>query len=99
LNHLQLSARIAQTSPLRYTPAGIAALNFVLEHESEVLDAVEVGKTALARQVKLTVKALAFGSLAESVGQIELGKLMVFNGFLVNARTSKSLVFHIQSIS
>ena len=81
-----------EASPLRYTPAGIPALNLILEHESE---AVENGST---RQVKLTVRAVAFGSMAESTGQIELGKLQLFTGFLINARTSKSIVFHIQAI-
>ena len=93
MNTVKLTARIAEASPLRYTPAGIPALNLVLEHESEV---VENGVT---RQVKLTVRAVAFGSLAESAGQLELGKLQLFTGFLINARTSKSIVFHIQAIA
>ena len=85
-------ACIAQASPLRYTPAGIPALNFVLEHESEVQEA------GTKRQVKLTLKAVAFGALAETSAKAELGKLQLFTGFLTNARTSKSLVFHIQSV-
>ena len=92
VNAVRLTARIAEASPLRYTPAGIPALNLVLEHESEV---VEAGVT---RQVKLTVRAVAFGTLAENSANTELGKLQVFNGFLINARTSKSIVFHIQDI-
>ena len=92
MNTVKLTARIAEASPLRYTPAGIPALNLVLEHESEI---VENGVT---RQVKLTVRAVAFGSLAESAGQLELGRLLLFTGFLINARTSKSIVFHIQAI-
>jgi primosomal replication protein N len=91
-NQLRLTARIAEASPLRYTPAGIPALNLVLEHDSET---VEDGVT---RQVKLTVRAVAFGTLAETAGRIELGKPRIFTGFLINARTSRSLVFHIQSI-
>ena len=92
VNQLSLSARIAEASPLRYTPAGIPALNLVLEHESDVVE----GGTS--RQVKLTVRAVAFGSLAEMAGKIELGKTWLFTGFLTNARTSKSIAFHIQAI-
>ena len=92
MNHLELTARIAEASPLRYTPAGIPAANFVLEHESEM---VEAGST---RQVKLTVRALAFGTLAEQTGRLTLGKTYRFTGFLVNARGSKSVVFHIQTV-
>jgi primosomal replication protein N len=92
VNHVELTACIAEVSPLRYTPAGIPAANFVLVHESEM---VEAGST---RQVKLTVKALAFGTLAEQTGQMTLGKTFRFTGFLVNARGSKSVVFHIQTV-
>ena len=92
VNAVRLTARIAEASPLRYTPAGIPAINLVLEHESEV---VEAGVT---RQVKLIVRAVAFGTLAETSAKTELGKLQMFTGFLINARTSKSIVFHIQDI-
>ena len=88
-----MTARIAEASPLRYTPAGIPALNLVLEHESEV----EEG--GVTRQVKLTVRAVAFGALAETSVKSELGQVQLFTGFLINARTSKSLVFHIQAIT
>ena len=92
LNTVKLNARIAESGQLRYTPAGIPALNLVLEHESEIVENV------VNRQVKLVVRAVAFGLLAENASQLELGKLQLFTGFLTNARTSKSIVFHIQSI-
>jgi primosomal replication protein N len=91
VNHVNLSARIAEASPLRYTPAGIPVLNLVIEHESEMMEA------GVNRQVKLTVRAVAFGVLAEQARVLELGKLLKFTGFLINARTSKSIVFHIQA--
>jgi len=53
----------------------------------------------MPRQVKLTVRAVAFGALAEIAGQLELGKPHMFTGFLINARTSKSIVLHIQAIN
>jgi primosomal replication protein N len=91
VNHVELTASIAEASPLRYTPAGIPAANFILEHESEIVEA------GVARQVKLTLKAVAFGALAEKTGRLTLGKAFRFTGFLINARTSKSVVFHIQA--
>jgi primosomal replication protein N len=93
VNHVELTACIAEAKPLRYTPAGIPVSNFVLEHESEIVE----GGTA--RQVKLTLRAVAFGSLAEQTGQIPLGTVFRFTGFLINARTSKSVVFHVQAIA
>ena len=93
VNAVRLTASIAEASALRYTPAGIPALNLVLVHESEVIEA------GVTRQVKLTVRAVAFGALAEVSAKSELGKLQMFTGFLINARTSKSIVFHIQDIN
>ena len=77
---------------MRYTPAGIPALNLVLEHESEVVE------DGVNRQVKLIVRAVAFGALAETGSKLGLAKHYLFTGFLINARTSKSIVFHIQAI-
>jgi primosomal replication protein N len=91
VNHVELTACIAEASPLRYTPAGIPAANFVLEHESEVLEA------GVTRQVKLTMRAVTFGTLAEQTSRLSLGQAFRFTGFLVNARGSKSVVFHIQA--
>ncbi len=93
VNQVRLTACIAEAKPLRYTPAGISALNLVLEHESEMVEG------GMPRQVKLTVRAVAFGALAEIAGQLELGEPHMFTGFLINARTSKSIVLHIQAIN
>ena len=92
MNHVELTACIAELSPLRYTPAGIPAVNLILEHESEILEA------GVTRKVKLTVKAVAFGTLAEQTVRLTLGKVFEFTGFLVNVRTSKGVVFHIQAL-
>ena len=93
MNLVRLTARIAEISPLRYTPAGIPALNVVLEHESEI------GEAGVTRQVQLTVRAVAFGALAETSAKAELGTFQLFTGFLINARMSKSIVFHIHEIT
>lgn len=87
-----MTAFIAELSSLRYTPSGIPAINFVLEHESEVLEA------GINRKVKLTMRAVAFGTLAEQAVKFPLAKLFSFTGFLINARTSKGVVFHIQAL-
>ena len=56
MNQIELTARIAELSPLRYTPAGLPAANLVLEHESEQTEAGSV------RQVRLSIRAVAFGA-------------------------------------
>ena len=92
MNQVDLNACIAELSPLRYTPSGISAINFILEHESEVLEA------GVNRKVKLTIRAVAFGTLAEQAVKFPLAKSFRFTGFLINARTNKGVVFHIQAL-
>lgn len=75
---------------MRYTPAGVPALNLKLDHESQVQEAGGM------RTVKLSVKAVAFGTLAERLAKQAIGSVWSFSGFLANARQGKSLVFHIQ---
>jgi primosomal replication protein N len=92
-NLFVLSAGIAELDALRYTPAGIPALNLKLEHESEVLEAGQ------SRQVKLVMKSVAFAAVAERLGQQVLGSKWRFQGFLASPRNGKGVVFHIQDFS
>ena len=91
MNQVVLTACIAEASALRYTPAGLPALDLRLEHESEV---TEAGQT---RQVKAAVKAVAFGSAAETLAKQPAGSLWRFNGFLATPRNGKNPVLHIQA--
>ena len=93
-NTLVLSACIAEAEALRYTPAGLPALNLTLEHESEVSEA------GGPRTVKVVVKAVAFGVLAERLAKQAIASRWKFSGFIANvgqgARQGKAVVFHIQ---
>ena len=91
MNQLVLSACIAEASALRYTPAGLPALDFRLEHESEITEAGQ------SRQVKVAIKAVAFGSTAETLGKQAIGSNWKFTGFLATPRNGKHPAFHIQS--
>ena len=91
MNQVVLTASIAEVSALRYTPAGLPALDFRLEHESEILEGGQ------ARQVKAAVKAKALGSVAETLGRQPVGSLWRFTGFLATPRNGKHPVLHIQS--
>jgi primosomal replication protein N len=90
VNSIVIGACIAEVEPMRYTPAGVPALNFLLEHESQVL---EIG---VSRTVKVVVKAVAFGAIAERLAKQALGSVWKFSGFLANARQGKTVVFHVQ---
>lgn len=93
MNQLELSAAVVQVQSLRYTPAGVPALNLVLEHESQVTE------LDTPREVKLQLKAVAFGVLAETLSRQGLDSDCRFQGFLANSRNGKGVVFHIQHFS
>ena len=48
------------------------------------------------RQVKVSLKAVAIGALAERVVRQEVGSLWSFSGFLASPRGGRHLVLHIQ---
>jgi len=82
-----------QVQSLRYTPAGIPAINIVLEHESQQVE------LDTPRLVKLQLRAVAFGAQAEILARQGLDSVCEFHGFLANARNGKGVVFHIQDFS
>ena len=75
---------------MRFTPAGLPALDMRLEHGSDVQEAGQ------NRQAKANLKAVAIGSVAERLVQQPLGQEFRFTGFIASPRNSKQIVFHIQ---
>ena len=77
--------------PIRYTPAGIPLLSFVLQHASEQIEA------GLKRKVECEVNAVAIGDVAKQ--NIQLGSSIKAKGFLAK-RSAKStqLVLHIEKL-
>ena len=91
MNKVVLTARIAEAKALRYTPAGLPALDLGLEHESEVLEAGQ------RRQVRAVIRAVVIGSGAEPLVRQPIGATWSFTGFLATPRNGKHPVLHIQS--
>lgn len=89
-NQLVLTACIAEVKTLRYTPAGLPALDIRLEHESLIQ------QDGQDRQVKALVKAMAFGAIAERLAKQAVGSVWWFSGFLTTPRNGKYVVFQIQ---
>ena len=86
-----LSGVIVRIEPIRYTPAGIPLLSFVLQHASEQIEA------GLKIKVECEVNAVALGDIAKQ--NIMLGANINARGFLAK-RSAKStqLVFHIEKL-
>ncbi|GAB4211308.1 MAG: primosomal replication protein N [Rhodoferax sp.] len=89
-NRLVLAAQLTERDALRYTPAGLPALNCWLAHASQV---VEAGQP---RQVGLRLKAVALGAMAERLQTQEIGSSWLFQGFLASPNKTRQVVFHIQ---
>ena len=90
MNRLELSARVLECEPLRHTPAGLPALELLLAHESEVIEA------GLPRRVELTLQAVALGDLALMLGHRAGTELQVV-GFLAPTRKdSVKVKLHLQ---
>jgi primosomal replication protein N len=93
MNRLVLSATLQERGALRFTPAGLPALDLSLEHGSEV------SQEAQARKVTLQIKALVIGSLVDPISKLPLGTQAQFAGFLATARNGRGLLFHITEVA
>ena len=92
MNRLVLAATLVERGAVRYTPAGLPALDLLLKHESEV------SEDGQPRKVSLEIKAVAIGAIARPVGAMALGSLATFAGFLGATRNGRGLVFHITAL-
>ncbi|MFO1227065.1 primosomal replication protein N [Roseateles sp.] len=92
MNQLHLTAQIESLGQLRYTPAGLAALDCSLKAESEV---VEAGQP---RKVSLEIKAVVVGELVKALQGLGVGKPARFSGFLTHQRNGRGYVFHVTDL-
>jgi primosomal replication protein N len=93
MNRLVLSATLVERGALRYTPAGLPAIDCQLQHAGTV---TEDGQP---RQVSLEIKALAIGAMAQPLAALALGSPAEFGGFLGSARNGRGLLFHITALT
>ena len=93
MNRVELSATVVEISAQRFTPAGLPALDLLLEHEMEL---EELGRK---RQVRLSIRALVMGDLVKTLSNTPLGTPLRLVGFLVSPKSYKTVIFHIQEVS
>ncbi|NBQ90434.1 MAG: primosomal replication protein N [Betaproteobacteria bacterium] len=91
-NRLGLSGVIKERSALRYTPAGLPAVDLVIDHQSVVQE------EGTPRKVTMDCKAVCIGTLAIKAQQLAMSEPVVFHGFLAPARNGRGVVFHITSL-
>ena len=92
MNRLVLSASLVGRSALRYTPAGLPALDLSLTHESTV------SEDGQPRKVSMEMRAVAIGAVTLPLTQLALGQGGSFAGFITSTRNGRGLLFHITSV-
>lgn len=92
MNQLILQAQLLELGLVRYTPAGLMALDLSLKHESQVQEA---GKP---RRVSMEIKAVAIGETAKRLQALGIGGQALFSGFLSNQRNGRGTIFHVTAV-
>jgi primosomal replication protein N len=88
-----LSGRLLELGALRYTPAGVAAVEFKLAHESEQDEA------GARRKIRAEISAIAFETQAKLLAGLPLGAPVRIQGFLgARSKRSKRLILHVTNI-
>jgi primosomal replication protein N len=93
MNRLVLAAEVVERGAMRYTPAGLPALDLQLKHQSTV------SEDGQPRQVAMQLKAVAIGAITRPAAALALGVPAHFAGFLSASRNGKGLVFHVTEIA
>jgi primosomal replication protein N len=91
MNRFVMAATLVERAALRYTPAGLPALDLSLRHESEV------SEDGLPRKVSLEMKAVAIGAITQQLTPLALGIGGLYGGFITSTRNGRGLLFHITS--
>jgi primosomal replication protein N len=92
MNRLVLQAQLVERGPLRYTPAGLPALDLSLLHESQV------SEDGQPRKISLEIKAVGIGQITAVLNKMTLGGSGQFGGFLAGFRNARGMRFHITEV-
>jgi primosomal replication protein N len=93
-NRLVLDVTLTERGDLRYTPAGIPALECVLRHASIQPEA------GGERKVECELAAVAFGEPASALARVPAGAAMRCKGFLARRyRTGITVAMHIHEFA
>ncbi|MEO8204478.1 MAG: primosomal replication protein N [Betaproteobacteria bacterium] len=92
-NQVTLSGTLVELGALRYTPAGLPAVEFRILHESAQREA------GSERKVRAEMPAVAFDILARQVAAAGVGSALRAQGFLAaKSQRSAKVVLHVTNI-
>ncbi len=92
MNQLILRAAVLELGSIRYTPAGLMALDLSLKHEGQ---SQEDGKP---RQVSMEIRALGIGEICKRLQSLGVGSESLFKGFLAHQRNGRGMIFHVTAV-
>lgn len=92
-NRTIICGEIIKLAELRYTPAGMAVLEFSVRHQSHQ---IEVG---ISRQTLCEISAIAFEQIAMTIIKFEIGSMVRLTGFLSKkSQMSQQLILHVNNV-
>lgn len=93
-NHTIICGKINKLGILRYSPAGIAVIEFTVDHMSQQIEA------GVERQIRCEIHAIALGQLALTIAEFQAESKLKLTGFL-NRKSHKNqqLILHAQQIA
>lgn len=92
-NQIIICGKIAKLGVLRYTPAGVAVIDFTINHVSRQKEA------GVARQIIFDILAVALGQLALTVVGFEINNTVKLTGFINRkSHMNHQLVLHTDHI-
>ncbi len=92
-NQITICGKISKLSALRYTPAGVAVIEFGITHTS---NQIEAGKP---RKVICDISAVALAQIAAIISELKPGTLVKLTGFLAKkSQMSLQLVLHVDNV-
>ena len=92
-NQTIICGKIAKLGILRYTPAGVAVIEFTINHVSRQNEA------GIARQIIFDILAVALGQLALTVAGFKINNMVKLTGFLNRkSHMNHQLVLHADHI-
>ncbi len=79
---------------LRYTPAGVAVVEFEMNHSSQQMEA------GVNRQVSFAINAIALGKIATTIANFNIDNHVKLTGFMARKnRNNSQLVLHVNHVA
>ena len=92
-NQTIICGEIIKLAELRYTPAGVAIVEFNIRHQSNQLN------VGISRRITCDISAIAFDQMAMTIIKFKIGHQVKLTGFLTRkSRMSQQLILHVNKV-